>query len=265
MANLEVFGGGGSANTAGFDANLPALARYTILKETTVRREQDSKSAKVSVLHPGETVEVIKIGGRNKAGRSRLKISDPKGWVSDRDKAGNPMMEQQTLTRGWSSGSIDMSAFESGGVGRASFKASHNTVDRMESVDDAKAWLQASVAEEAAGGAVAGATPQAAGAMSTFGQQPAPVASTFGQPPPASPQASAMSAFEQPAATGFGFIATAAAPEEDVPGRKEALDALTGLGLSDVAFGYLSGLLGASDPGAAFAASLAAGRNTQAL
>ena len=80
-----------------------ALARPSaqVVETVVVRKSQDTKSAKVATLSPGETCEVIEVGGTNKSGRTRLRLADPAGWVSDRNKEGTRMLEEVVENRGW--------------------------------------------------------------------------------------------------------------------------------------------------------------------
>jgi hypothetical protein len=110
MAKLgEVFGGAGGAFGSGISGR-PTLKRYTVLEEANVRKTEDVKSAKVAVLQPGETIDVVKIGATNKQGRTRLRIAEPAGWVSDKNKAGKTFLSEVAEAKGWSMGSIDMSS-----------------------------------------------------------------------------------------------------------------------------------------------------------
>jgi hypothetical protein len=88
---------------AALRAHTHALARPSaqVVETVVVRKSQDTKSAKVATLSPGETCEVIEVGGTNKSGRTRLRLADPAGWVSDRNKEGTRMLEEVVENRGW--------------------------------------------------------------------------------------------------------------------------------------------------------------------
>lgn len=199
MAHIgETFGGGASAASS-----RPVVARYTVLEKIQVRKTADPNSSKVAVLKPGETVDVIKVGSTNSKGRTRLKIKDPPGWCSDKNKDGLETLSKIDTGSAWSTGSIDMSAFEPGGVGRDSFHDSDAATPGLSSVDEGTSGAESSPSASPSAGSVSelGAPPAAvprhptsagavqaaptqAGLMSAFGQEPAPTA-VFGQPAPA--------------------------------------------------------------------------------
>jgi hypothetical protein len=264
-------GGFGSEVSSYQEKNPTKLARYTVLKPLTVTKDANTKSSKIGQLQPGEFVEVIKIGNTVQSGRTRLQIAEPRGWIFDKTKSGDAALEEVAINRGWSSGSIDMSAFDVGGASRASFKASSQKVDRMESVDDAKAWLAAASWHDEQSAIPAYSPPDAlvtpqttfgtaptgqTGTFPVFGQQPA---ATFGTAPPG--QTGAFPVFGQPPVATVGqTTATPQATEEGVPGKNEALSAMLPVlaSMPAAAFSYMSGWV--NDQGATFVASVAAAR-----
>ena len=83
------------------------VKRYTAVHAVTVRETHDLKSKKLCVLQPGETVEVTECGPRSSKGRTRLKLVEPAGWISDVNKQGKPLVEE-IQEKEWSTGSIDL-------------------------------------------------------------------------------------------------------------------------------------------------------------
>ena len=262
MPTLEVFGKAGAK--AG--PTKKSLSRYSVVEECVVRKTIDTKSAKVGTLMMGESVEVIEIGPTNAKGRTRLRIADPPGWVSDQNKEGHENLTVLGQSRTWSAGSIDMSAFESGGAGRDSFKANAlgggtEDLQRLPSQEEDTKGEQAAASPAAA---------SMAGAFSEFGQQRAP-GSLDG-----SPTAGAVSAFGQPLAVPAAVAAAAgasvfgqqqpaaAAPAEGVPGKSQALAVMLPViaGMPDAAFGYMSDWMAAQ--GSDFAGSVAGARAARA-
>ena len=247
MAQIsEAFGGG----TAPAASGRPVVARYTVLEQVQVRKTADTKSAKVALLKPGETVDVIEVGSTNSKGRTRLKLRDPPGWCSDKNKEGKEMLSKITNGAAWSTGSIDMSAFEPGGVGRDSFKdGDTSAVGSMETT-----------AEDPALEAAAGSSPSAS-SVSDLGSPPAAVA----QHPTVSAavqgvapaQAGSTSAFGQGASTAvFGQLA----PTQGPLGKAEANAAMLPViaTLPEPAFAYMAGWV--AEQGSDFAAAVSAAR-----
>jgi hypothetical protein len=257
MAQIgETFGAGAPAGP-----NRPVVARYTVLEKVQVRKTADTNSAKVAMLKPGETVDVVEVGNTNAKGRTRLKIKDPAGWVSDKNKEGKEMLSPIVANASWSTGSIDMSAFEPGGAGRDSFHQGPDTAEPgLASVDEAPAESSPTASPSAGSVSELGAPPAAvaqhptsdpaqasmnSASTSAFGEGLAPTA-VFGQgEPPA--------AFGQPAAT------------EGIPGKAEANATLLPVlaTLPAPAFEYMAAWV--AEQGSEFVAAVSAARQAHQL
>ena len=269
MAHIsETFGAKASTT-----ANRLVVARYTVLEKAVVRKTADTNSAKVATLKPGETVDVIEVGNTNAKGRTRLKIKDPVGWVSDKNKEGKEMLSQVAVNSSWSTGSIDMSAFEPGGAARDSFREGPDTDQPgLASVDESRAADSSPTASPSAGsvselGAPPAALPQHptsepakadtpvdSTSMSTFGQAPTPTA-VFGQPAPTAVfgQLASAAVFGQQAAT------------QGIPGKAEANAALLPVlaTLPAPAFDYMAAWI--AEQGSEFVAAVSAARQAHQL
>lgn len=253
MAQLgQDFGMGGKKTQA---TSSRVKARYTALEECQVRKTADTKSAKVAKVKPGETVEVIEIGSTNSKGRTRLKIIDPPGWISDRNNAGKELLSMITEKSGWSTGSIDMSAFEPGGLGRVSTDLEN--LEHMPSTEESptdEAFAVAGSAESSPlAGSVSelGAPPGAVAPQPTSGVAQATVPSAFGQASAATTvfiQPTTFPAFGQPMATG------------GVPGKAEANAAMLPViaTLPEAGFAYMAGWV--AEQGSEFQAAVSAAR-----
>ena len=73
---------------------LSVLFQVVSERPVAVRQSEDPKSDKIGSVSPGLICDVVEIGGTNKAGRSRLRIASPSGWVSDRNKQGQEQLRE---------------------------------------------------------------------------------------------------------------------------------------------------------------------------